>query len=133
MRKRNKKNWIIGAIVFLLVLTGCTVGGSYYMLNFSLTPNAKIRAKDADSYKYMYANYPFLRPWVDSLNKVNALRDTFILNPEGIRLHALKEGATSNGIKDLSIDIDGNGNVFLCTVDNADTEDGNYRHRYWHF
>ena len=36
----------------------------------------------------MYANYPFLRPWVDSLNKVNALRDTFILNPEGIRLHA---------------------------------------------
>ena len=88
MRKRNKKNWIIGAIVFLLVLTGCTVGGSYYMLNVSLTPNAKIRAKDADSYKYMYANYPFLRPWVDSLNKVNALRDTFILNPEGIRLHA---------------------------------------------
>ena len=88
MRKRNKKNWIIGAIVFLLVLTGCTVGGSYYMLNFSLTPNAKIRAKDADSYEYMYANYPFLRPWVDSLNKVNALRDTFILNPEGIRLHA---------------------------------------------
>ena len=74
MRKRNKKNWIIGAIVFLLVLTGCTVGGSYYMLNFSLTPNAKIRAKDADSYKYMYANYPFLRPWVDSLNKVNALK-----------------------------------------------------------
>ena len=88
MRKRNKKNWIIGAIVFLLVLTGCTVGGSYYMLNFSLTPNAKIRAKDADSYEYMYPNYPFLRPWVDSLNKVNALRDTFILNPEGIRLHA---------------------------------------------
>lgn len=39
----------------------------------------------------------------------------------------LKEGATENGIKDLSIDIDGNGNVFLCTVDNADTEDGNPR------
>ena len=31
----------------------------------------------------------------------------------------LKEGATENGIKDLSIDIDGNGNVLLCTVYNA--------------
>ena len=54
MRKRNKKNWIIGAIVFLLVLTGCTVGGSYYMLNFSLTPNAKIRAKDAEEAVYLF-------------------------------------------------------------------------------
>ena len=88
MGKRTKKGWIIGVIVILVVLTGCTIGSSYYMLNYSLTPNAKIREKDADSYPYMYANYPFLRPWVDSLNQVKALKDTFIVNPEGIRLHA---------------------------------------------
>ena len=58
------------------------------MLNFSLTPNAKILSKDADSYPYMYRNYPFLRPWVDSLKQVNALKDTFIINPQGIQLHA---------------------------------------------
>lgn len=81
MEKGFKRGWILGGIILLVILTGCMIGGSYYMLNFSLTPNARIRAKDADSYRYLYANYPFLRPWVDSLNQVNALKDTFILNP----------------------------------------------------
>ena len=36
----------------------------------------------------MYKNYPFLRPWVDSLKQVDALKDTFIINPHGIQLHA---------------------------------------------
>ena len=58
------------------------------MLNFSLTPNGKILSKDADSYPFMYKNYPFLRPWVDSLKQVDALKDTFIINPHGIQLHA---------------------------------------------
>ena len=84
MEKGFKRGWILGGIILLVILTGCMIGGSYYMLNFSLTPNARIRAKDADSYRYLYANYPFLRPWVDSLNQVNALKDTFILNPEGM-------------------------------------------------
>lgn len=82
----KKKGFYIISII-ILVLIGCAIGGSFYMLDFSLTPNAKIRVKDADSYSYMYANYPFLRSWVDSLNQEKALRDTFILNPEGIRLH----------------------------------------------
>ena len=72
----------------MLALTGCTIGGSFYMLNFSLTPNGKILSKDADSYPFMYKNYPFLRPWVDSLKQVDALKDTFIINPHGIQLHA---------------------------------------------
>ena len=83
----KKKGFYIIAII-ILVLIGGTIGGSFYMLDFSLTPNAKIRTKDADSYSYMYANYPFLRSWVDSLNHAKVLRDTFILNPEGTRLHA---------------------------------------------
>ena len=83
-----KKGIKIGVITLLLLLTGCTIGGSFFMLNYSLRPEAKIRAKNADSYPFMYKNYPFLRPWVDSLNQAHALRDTFVLNPEGIRLHA---------------------------------------------
>lgn len=75
-------------ILLMLVLTGCTIGGSYYMLNYSLRPNAKLLAKNADSYPFMYKNYPFLRPWVDSLRQADALKDTFILNPHGIQLHA---------------------------------------------
>ena len=83
-----KKRAVYSIIIIMLVLTSCTIGGGFYMLKFSLTPNAKILSKDADSYPYMYRNYPFLRPWVDSLKQVNALKDTFIINPQGIQLHA---------------------------------------------
>ena len=37
----------------------------------------------------MYEHYPFLSHWVDSLQRENALRDTFILAEDGVRLHAL--------------------------------------------
>ena len=53
-----RKRIIYVIIIVVLLLTGCTIGGSFYMLNFSLTPNAKILSKDADSYPYMYRNYP---------------------------------------------------------------------------
>ena len=71
-----KKRAVYSIIIIMLALTSCTIGGSFYMLNFSLTPNAKILSKDANSYPYMYRNYPFLRPWVDSLKQVNALKDS---------------------------------------------------------
>ena len=83
-----RRKVVYSIIIIMLALTGCTIGGSFYMLNFSLTPNAKILSKDADSYPFMYKNYPFLRPWVDSLRQVDALKDTFIINPHGIQLHA---------------------------------------------
>ena len=83
-----RRKVVYSIIIIMLALTGCTIGGSFYMLNFSLTPNAKILSKDADSYPFMYRDYPFLRPWVDSLKQVDALKDTFIINPHGIQLHA---------------------------------------------
>lgn len=73
-----KRKVVYSIIIIMLVMTGCTIGGSFYMLNFSLTPDAKILSKDADSYPFMYKNYPFLRPWVDSLRQADALKDTFI-------------------------------------------------------
>ena len=48
-----KKRAVYSIIIIMLVLTSCTIGGSFYMLNFSLTPNAKILSKDADSYPYI--------------------------------------------------------------------------------
>lgn len=85
MKKRSR---IIGGVIALAILAGGIIGGSCYMLRFSLLPDATIRAKNADSYRYMYATYPFLQTWVDSLSRAEALKDTFIVNPEGIRLHA---------------------------------------------
>ena len=57
------------------------------MLNYSLRPEAKIRAKNADSILHVQ-ELSFSASLVDSLNQAHALRDTFVLNPEGIRLHA---------------------------------------------
>ena len=37
-----KKGIKIGVITLLLLLTGCTIGGSFFMLNYSLRPEAKI-------------------------------------------------------------------------------------------
>ena len=49
------------------------------MLGFSLRPEETMRAKNATAYEYMYAEYPFLRPWTDSLERAGALRDTVIV------------------------------------------------------
>ena len=63
---------------FILLLVAAVIGGSFYMLAFSLRPDARMREKNATAYEYMYAEYPFLRPWVDSLQTAGALRDTVI-------------------------------------------------------
>ena len=36
-----RRKVVYSIIIIMLALTGCTIGGSFYMLNFSLTPNAK--------------------------------------------------------------------------------------------
>lgn len=83
-----KKKVIYSFNIILLIFIIYTIGGGLYMLNFALTPEKKIRTKDMSSYSEMYADYPFLNAWVDSLNNKNALKDTFIVNAQGVRLHA---------------------------------------------
>lgn len=83
-----KKRIVSAFLILFVVLIGCAIGGSYFMLNLSLRPNEKILSEGADSYPFMYNDYPFLQSWVDSLRQTDALRDTFITNPEGIELHA---------------------------------------------
>lgn len=82
----NKKR--IGVIgIIILVLLGSIVGGSLYMIDYSLRPVN--RGKDMEgSMQYMKQTYPHITPWIDSLQQHHALRDTFITAPDGIRLHA---------------------------------------------
>ena len=87
------KRIVRSVLVLLLLLAAVIAGGSLYMLSYSLTPDATMAAKNAASYKYMYAEYPFLKPWVDSLERTGALRDTVILGSEGERLHAVYAAA----------------------------------------
>lgn len=86
MKKRARK--LIYAFVGIAsALCITTFLGSLYLLNYALKPDN--RGKDIEgSYTYMYKKYPFLKQWVDSLNQVKALKDTFIVAPDGIKLHA---------------------------------------------
>lgn len=85
---------VLKFLVALVVLMAVVLaGGSLYMLRYSLRPDAKIAAKNATAFRDMYADYPFLEPWVDSLNAAGALRDTTILDAEGVPLRAIYAAA----------------------------------------
>ena len=38
---------------FILLLVAAVIGGSFYMLAFSLRPDARMREKNATAYEYM--------------------------------------------------------------------------------
>lgn len=75
-----------------LLLAAIVAGGSLYLISYSLRPD-RARSGEEESYNYMYAEYPFLRTWVDSLRRADALRDTVIAGPRGERLHAIYAAA----------------------------------------
>lgn len=89
MMKRLLK-WC-GALLLLLV--AALAAGGCYLLSYALRPEAVLREKNAGAYEYMFAEYPYLRPWVDSLQRSGALRDTVIRGERGGRLHALYAAA----------------------------------------
>ncbi len=78
--------WSIGIVLGATIVV--TIGGSFYLLDFSLSPNPD-RKDTALSFRQQFEKYPETRPWVDSLRLADALRDTFITMPNGERHHAL--------------------------------------------
>ena len=84
---KRRALWTLVAVVATLAVA--VVGASFYMLDFSLAPNPR-RADTARAYKRLFRRYPEVRPWVDSLKRIGALRDTFVVMPQrGERHHAL--------------------------------------------
>ncbi len=77
--------WTLAIIVTVFVIA--TIGGSFYMLDFSLAPDSN--RMDTDScYRQQFEKYPESKEWVDSLRSIGALRDTFMTMPTGERHHA---------------------------------------------
>ena len=77
--------WTLAIIVTVFVIA--TIGGSFYMLDFSLAPDPN--RMDTDScYRQQFEKYPESKEWVDSLRSIGALRDTFMTMPTGERHHA---------------------------------------------
>ncbi|MDE6375548.1 MAG: alpha/beta hydrolase, partial [Alistipes sp.] len=87
---RKSLRWTAAVVVVAVVVVA---GGSLYLLAYSLTPQKTMRAKNASARDYMVSEYPFLGPWLDSLETTGALRDTTIVGAEGERLHAIYAAA----------------------------------------
>ena len=82
------KKIIIPLLAFVVLVAVVTVGASFYMLNFSLSPDPN--RTDLDSaYTRLYQRMPDMKPWVDSMQSHGLLRDTFLNMPSGERHHAL--------------------------------------------
>lgn len=77
--------WLVAAIIVFMGV-GIT-GGSLYMLNHSLSPEQG-RKDTAFYFRKQFKDYPETQPWVDSLRRCHALRDTFVTMPTGERHHA---------------------------------------------
>ena len=77
--------WLVAAIIVFMGV-GIT-GGSLYMLNHSLSSEPG-RKDTAFYFRKQFKDYPETQPWVDSLRRCHALRDTFVTMPTGERHHA---------------------------------------------
>lgn len=93
--KRIKTRIIYSIAIVVTVVVTATVGGGFYMLEYALAPEVN-RSDTATCYRKLFDNYPETRPWVDSLRKKEALRDTFVTMPTGERHHALYVNKGSN-------------------------------------
>ena len=81
-----KKGIIIAFVIVIVVMVVATIGGSFYMLDFALAPDAE-RTDTAASFRQLVEKHPEVKPWLDSLNQRGALCDTFINMPSGERHH----------------------------------------------
>lgn len=104
----KKAIWTL--VIILVIVVAAVIGSSIFMLHYSLDPDPR-RADTALCYQQLFNTYPETRPWVDSLRRANALRDTFVTMPTGERHHALyvnrgsqKTALIIHGWRDCSID-----------------------------
>ena len=83
----KKVIWTLAVVVIVFVIA--LIGGSFYMLDYSLAPDPN--RLDTDS---------CYRQQVDSLRSIDALRDTFLTMPTGERHHAfyVNRGSTRTAL-----------------------------------
>ncbi|MDO4695878.1 alpha/beta hydrolase [Porphyromonas sp.] len=137
---------IVGIIILLLLITLTGIG--WFLLDFSLKPPH--RGKDIPaSYIEMRKKYPTLSTWLDSLNNISALKDTFITADDGTTLHGyyvhaaaptaktavIIHGYTDNAVRMMMIGEVYHRhlhyNVLLPDLRNAGYSDGKYIQMGW--
>lgn len=84
-----KKRMICFLVVFVVLVMIAIVGGSCYMLSFALSRTGEPKGNALDRVALREKEYPEIKPWIDSLQCAHALRDTFIVQADGTKAHAL--------------------------------------------
>lgn len=87
MRKTTKTT-LTALLVFVAIALMAIVGGSFYMLDYSLSPDPNRRDVDS-AYRDLVKRLPDMEPWVDSVRQNGLLRDTFITMDDRRRAHAI--------------------------------------------
>ena len=79
------------SLIAVITLAAILLCAGYYMLGYALKPEGLVtRSRNTQtSLEYMQETYPEVGRWIDSLQTAGALRDLYIENDEGTRLHAL--------------------------------------------
>lgn len=80
----KKKLVIYSVLSLVLLLAVAIVGTSFYMLDYSLGATAG-RGDEKGALSAFVKRNPHLKQWADSLRDNKALRDTFIIMPNGER------------------------------------------------
>jgi len=86
------KRLVYVILIALLVFVIATIGGAFYMVDYALAPNP-LRLDTAARFARLYDEYPETKPWIDSLRRTGAFRDTFVVMPSGERHHAYLIGS----------------------------------------
>ncbi|MBO7608822.1 MAG: alpha/beta hydrolase [Muribaculaceae bacterium] len=81
MRKRITR--IILGVVIILAILVCVI--AHLMIKYALTP---YRMGDGEAIEHVTSECQWTASWVDSLTTTNVLRDTFITQDDGAKLHA---------------------------------------------
>lgn len=95
-KKQIVKRCIAGFISLLVIaIIAGTLWGSFYLIDFSLTPSMKPESR-TEAFNNLCDKYPYMRSWLDSLNSKRAIKDTTIVNEDGVGLHAFYIRAARN-------------------------------------
>lgn len=97
MKKSSKVIVIVLAVVLVLFLA-VTFGGGAYMVNFALLPENRGFDIQAEREK-MESRCPGIIAWQDELIQSGCLKDTFVVFPNGRRMHAQYAAAAVPGNK----------------------------------
>ncbi len=84
-----KHKYLVWALVVITLCSLALFIASDYMLSYSLQPKSGYRNDEAKAYRELFAHYPETQPWIDSLRRAGALRDTDIIADNGEKHHAL--------------------------------------------